>query len=74
MVVLSHLQIMQLVNQIIYNNIYSLPVDTSLDVEAPNAPPENLKEGQLFLQRGGLASFKWKKYEHFWTFTTFLEN
>ncbi|XP_057176028.1 formin-H isoform X2 [Triplophysa rosa] len=56
-------RIMQLVNHIIYNNIYSLPVDTSLDVETPNGPPENLKEEHLLLQRGGLASFKWKKYE-----------
>ncbi|XP_056589332.1 formin-H [Triplophysa dalaica] len=56
-------RIMQLVNQIIYNNIYSLPVDTSLEVETPNGPPEHLKEEHLLLQRGGLASFKWKKYE-----------
>lgn len=62
---LSHRQIMQLVNQIIYSNIYSFPVETSLDVETPNAPPENLKEGHLLLQRGGLASFKWKRYQHF---------
>lgn len=55
---------MQLVNQIIYSNIYSFPVE-SLDVATPNAPPENLKEGHLLLQRGGLASFKWKRYERF---------
>nr|XP_055044837.1 formin-H isoform X2 [Misgurnus anguillicaudatus] len=56
-------KIMQLVNQVIFNNIYSLPMDSSADVETLDEPSENLKEGQLLLQRGGLASFKWKKYE-----------
>ncbi|XP_005162511.3 uncharacterized protein isoform X2 [Danio rerio] len=56
-------KITQLVNQIIYNNIYSPPENGTLDVETSNLPPDNLKEGHLLLQRGGLASFKWKKYE-----------
>ncbi|XP_056306021.1 uncharacterized protein LOC130217833 isoform X2 [Danio aesculapii] len=56
-------KITQLVNQIIYNNIYSPPVNGTVDVETSNLPPDNVKEGHLLLQRGGLASFKWKKYE-----------
>ncbi|KAK7132681.1 hypothetical protein R3I93_019041 [Phoxinus phoxinus] len=56
-------KIMLLVNQIIYSNIYSPPVNGSVERKSAHLPPDNLKEGQLFLQRGGLASFKWKKYE-----------
>ncbi|XP_016134729.1 formin-like protein 3 [Sinocyclocheilus grahami] len=58
-------QIMQLVNQIIYSNIYSPLVNGSVEMESSPLPPppDNLKEGHIFLQRGGLASFKWKKYE-----------
>ncbi|KAL1250413.1 hypothetical protein QQF64_021418, partial [Cirrhinus molitorella] len=58
-------QIMELVNQVIYSNIYS-PLDNgSVERETLSLPPtpDNLKEGHLLLQRGGLASFKWKKYE-----------
>ncbi|XP_077074982.1 uncharacterized protein LOC143725957 [Siphateles boraxobius] len=56
-------RIMLLVNQIIYSNIYSPPVNGSVERKSSHLPPDNLKEGQLLLQRGGLASFKWKKYE-----------
>ncbi|XP_058619573.1 uncharacterized protein LOC131532152 isoform X1 [Onychostoma macrolepis] len=59
-------QIMQLVNQVIYSNIYSPLVNgNSVEMQTPHLPPtpDNLKEGHLLLQRGGLASFKWKKYE-----------
>lgn len=56
---------MLLVNQIIYSNIYSNPVNGSVERKTSHLSPDNLKEGQLLLQRGGLASFKWKKYEHF---------
>ncbi|XP_051517827.1 uncharacterized protein LOC127419985 [Myxocyprinus asiaticus] len=56
-------KIMQLVNQIIYRNIYSPAVDRSMEMENPHLALESIKEGRLLLQRGGLASFKWKKYE-----------
>ncbi|XP_026092321.1 formin-H-like [Carassius auratus] len=58
-------QIMQLINQIIYSNIYSPLVNGSVETRSSPLPPtpDNLKEGQILLQRGGLASFKWKKYE-----------
>ncbi|XP_041700986.1 protein diaphanous homolog 1-like [Coregonus clupeaformis] len=58
-------KIMQLANKIIYRNIYVLPVEGSEDTfEQPLPPaPKSLREGLLFLQRGGLASFKWVKYE-----------
>ncbi len=59
---------MQLVNQVIYSNIYSPLVNgESVEMQTSHLPPtpDNLKEGHLLLQRGGLASFKWKKYEHF---------
>ncbi|KAJ8265590.1 hypothetical protein COCON_G00146890 [Conger conger] len=55
-------KIMQLVHQIIHGNIYEVPVHTSPEVcEAP-AVTQSLREGQLYLQRGGLASFRWVKY------------
>jgi len=53
---------MLLVNQIIYSNIYSPPVNGSVERKSSHLPPDNVKEGQLLLQRGGLASFKWKRY------------
>ncbi|XP_016310071.1 formin-J-like [Sinocyclocheilus anshuiensis] len=59
-------QIMQLVNQVIYSNIYSPLVNgNSVEMRTSHLPPtpDNLKEGHLLLQRGGLASFKWKTYE-----------
>ncbi|TRY94583.1 hypothetical protein DNTS_002185 [Danionella cerebrum] len=56
-------KILQLVNQIIYINIYGSPENGSVDTRTPQLPLNNLKEGHLFLQRGGLASFKWKKHE-----------
>ncbi|XP_026055473.1 formin-like protein 13 [Carassius auratus] len=59
-------QIMQLVNQVIFNNIYSLLENVnSVEMQTEHLPPtpDSLKEGHLLLQRGGLASFKWKKYE-----------
>ncbi|XP_066528405.1 uncharacterized protein [Hoplias malabaricus] len=54
-------KILELINQIIYRNIY--PVDTHEEPNQPPASPKTLHEGQLLLQRGGLASCKWKKYE-----------
>lgn len=47
-------QIMQLVGQIIYGNIYS--------AETVSQPEASLREGVLLLHRGGLASFRWVKY------------
>ncbi|KAF5902072.1 protein diaphanous 1-like isoform X2, partial [Clarias magur] len=59
-------KMLELINQIIYKNIQ--PGDV---YEKPEEPPVSIKplhEGQLLLQRGGLASFKWKKYEaHLYT-------
>ncbi|XP_029520959.2 protein diaphanous homolog 1 [Oncorhynchus nerka] len=58
-------KIMHLVNRIIYRNIYRHPVEGSEDTCVHPLPlaPKSLREGPLFLQRGGLASFKWVKYE-----------
>lgn len=55
-------QIMQLVNQIIYENIYSDPAEG--DTKACKQPlaSHSLREGVLLLHRGGLASFRWVKY------------
>ncbi|XP_037627793.1 formin-like protein 13 [Sebastes umbrosus] len=52
-------KMMRLVNRIIYGNIYSD------DAETPQQPQasQSLREGFLLLHRGGLASFKWVKYE-----------
>ncbi|KAF7669501.1 hypothetical protein LDENG_00189520 [Lucifuga dentata] len=55
-------KIMQLVNQIIYRNIYSHPADGSTDAHQQPQESKSLREGILFLHRGGLASFKWVKY------------
>ncbi|XP_040049664.2 uncharacterized protein LOC120829539 [Gasterosteus aculeatus] len=52
-------KIIQLVNQIIYGNIYS---DNGETLQQPEAS-QSLQEGVLLLHRGGLASFKWVKYE-----------
>ncbi|TNN71159.1 hypothetical protein EYF80_018679 [Liparis tanakae] len=50
---------MKLVNQIIYGNIYSDDAETRQQPEAS----QRLQEGVLLLHRGGLASFRWVKYE-----------
>ncbi|XP_045548713.1 uncharacterized protein [Salmo salar] len=56
-------KMMQFVNKIVYRNVYSHPLEGSEEkCEWPPAP-KTLMEGLLFLQRGGLASFKWVKYE-----------
>ncbi|XP_029580221.1 uncharacterized protein LOC115168813 [Salmo trutta] len=56
-------KMMQFVNKIVYRNVYSHPLEGSEEkCERPPAP-KTLMEGLLFLQRGGLASFKWVKYE-----------
>ena len=53
---------MQLVNQVIYGNIYS--DNEEGDAEARQQPPasRSLRDGVLLLHRGGLASLRWVKY------------
>lgn len=56
-------KMMQLVNKIIYGNIYSDDEEgTGDDHQQPQAS-HSLREGILLLHRGGLASFRWIKYE-----------
>lgn len=55
-------QIMQLVNQIIYGNIYNNPEEDDAEVSHSSPESRSLREGTLLLHRGGLASFKWVKY------------
>ncbi|XP_057685848.1 formin-H isoform X2 [Corythoichthys intestinalis] len=56
-------KIMQLVNQIIYRNIYSHAEEGSAGTLRKPQASQTLREGVLMLHRGGLASFKWVKYE-----------
>ncbi|XP_076840449.1 uncharacterized protein LOC143485114 isoform X2 [Brachyhypopomus gauderio] len=54
-------KILELIHQIIYRNIQPAdPCDTPTE---PPASPLELHEGQLLLQKGGLASCKWQKFE-----------
>lgn len=55
-------QIMQLVNQIIYENIYSDPAEGNTKASKQPQTSQSLREGVLLLHRGGLASFRWVKY------------
>lgn len=55
-------QIMQLVNQIIYGNIYSDPAEGNTKACKQPQASQSLREGVLLLHRGGLASFRWVKY------------
>ncbi|KAF7696118.1 formin-like protein 16 isoform X1 [Silurus meridionalis] len=54
-------KMLELINQIIYRN--TEPEDIYAKPKEPQASPKGLRKGQLLLQRGGLASFKWKTYE-----------
>ncbi|XP_042348462.1 formin-like protein 13 [Plectropomus leopardus] len=56
-------KMMQLVNQIIYGNIYSDPEEGNAETQQQPQRSESLREGVLLLHRGGLASFKWVKYD-----------
>ncbi|XP_035501865.1 formin-like protein 13 isoform X1 [Scophthalmus maximus] len=56
-------KMMQLVNQIIYGNIYSDSEEGSADAHQQPRASQSLREGVLLLHRGGLASFRWVKYE-----------
>ncbi|KAI1897115.1 hypothetical protein AGOR_G00079800 [Albula goreensis] len=57
-------KITQLLNQVIHGNIYEVPVYPSPGVQepSPSTGTDSLREGQLYLQRGGLASFRWVKF------------
>lgn len=59
---LSVTQIMQLVNQIIYENIYGDPAEGNSKTCKQPLASHSLREGVLLLHRGGLASFRWVKY------------
>lgn len=50
---------MELVNKIIYNNIYN---DHGEENAESQEQSQSIREGMLLLHRGGLASFKWMKY------------
>ncbi|XP_068997946.1 uncharacterized protein [Embiotoca jacksoni] len=56
-------KIIQLVNQIIYGNIYSNHEEDDAETHQQPKASQSLREGVLLLHRGGLASFKWVKYE-----------
>ncbi|MEQ2284502.1 hypothetical protein AMECASPLE_022251 [Ameca splendens] len=56
-------KMMQLVNQIIHGNIYSDSEDENSESHQEPQASQSLKEGVLLLHRGGLASFKWVKYQ-----------
>ncbi|XP_026188297.1 formin-like protein 3 isoform X2 [Mastacembelus armatus] len=56
-------KMMQLVNQIIYGNIYSDLEEENSETPAQPKASQSLREGVLLLHRGGLASFRWVKYE-----------
>ncbi|KAK2851872.1 hypothetical protein Q5P01_008148 [Channa striata] len=56
-------KIMQLVNQIIYKNIYSDPEERNSDTLQQPQSSKSIREGNVLLHRGGLASFRWVKYE-----------
>ena len=55
-------QIIQLINQIIYGNIYSDPGEGNAETLQQPQASQSLREGVLLLHRGGLASFRWVKY------------
>ncbi|XP_042264119.1 formin-like protein 13 isoform X1 [Thunnus maccoyii] len=56
-------KMMQLVNQIIYGNIYTDPEEGNAETHQQPQASQCLREGVLLLHRGGLASFRWVKYE-----------
>ncbi|KAM9855766.1 uncharacterized protein ACBR49_001938 isoform 2-T2 [Aulostomus maculatus] len=55
-------KMMQLVNEIIYGNIYSDSGEQGAEMNQQPQASQILLEGVLLLHRGGLASFKWVKY------------
>lgn len=56
-------KMIQLVNQIIYQNIYSDSEEGNAEACKQPQASQSLREGVLLLHRGGLASLKWVKYE-----------
>uniref|UniRef100_A0AAV2LZ94 Uncharacterized protein n=1 Tax=Knipowitschia caucasica TaxID=637954 RepID=A0AAV2LZ94_KNICA len=56
-------KMMELVNKIIYDNIYSAHEEGSVETAQPSTPPPSVREGVLLLHRGGLASFRWVRYQ-----------
>ncbi|KAJ0064811.1 hypothetical protein NL108_015587, partial [Boleophthalmus pectinirostris] len=56
-------KMMELVNKIIYGNIYTAHEEGSAETAQPSTAPQSVREGVLLLHRGGLASFRWVKYE-----------
>ncbi|KAK5895172.1 hypothetical protein CesoFtcFv8_011790 [Champsocephalus esox] len=56
-------KIMQLVNRIIYANIYSDPEECNAETPQQPEASQSLREGVLLLHRGGLASCRWVKYK-----------
>ncbi|XP_030589439.1 formin-like protein 13 [Archocentrus centrarchus] len=56
-------KMMQLVNKIIYSNIYDNPEEENAESHEPPQASQSIREGMLLLHRGGLASFRWAKYE-----------
>lgn len=56
-------KMMELVNKIIYGNIYSGPEEGSTETAQQPTASKSIREGILLLHRGGLASFRWVRYE-----------
>ncbi|XP_051281478.1 uncharacterized protein LOC127377543 [Dicentrarchus labrax] len=56
-------KMIQLLNQIIYGNIYSDPEESDAEMHQQPQASQTLQQGVLLLHRGGLASFRWVKYE-----------
>lgn len=55
-------KMMQLVNEIIYGNIYSNEEEGNAETSEESTASKSVREGILLLHRGGLASFRWVKY------------
>ncbi|XP_067856711.1 uncharacterized protein [Heptranchias perlo] len=58
----DRVKIIQFVNQIIQSNIYEIHQTSESGNYTPQKEPGVIKEGQLELQKGGLASVKWNRY------------
>ncbi|XP_026223482.1 formin-like protein 13 isoform X2 [Anabas testudineus] len=56
-------KMIQLVNRIIYRNIYNDPEERNSDTGQQPQASQSIRKGDLLLHRGGLASFKWVKYD-----------
>ncbi|XP_060914068.1 uncharacterized protein LOC132990052 [Labrus mixtus] len=56
-------KMMELLNKIIYGNIYSDSKEGNAEKSQQPQASQSLRGGVLLLHRGGLASFRWVKYE-----------